>query len=312
MKALPPVRAEDRIQWRLGLDAVSHVGGGPIRYLDRIAAQLEGRALFGDNLARTLETLGHIEFMRDLHSGAPAEWEIAPPTLVGMPDNTWRCTGFRSDSVVAAIEDTCYDLGTSFERRPEHGGPDTIAIGQLTSEQQSALVAAMSAAADQPAAAVPDAARAITNVLGPITALVDTLHVEPPTGARSAERWNPLTCRFHPVRSLDDPGAFRISRFARKYVFRTEADVDGGVVRVADARVVKHLAAVQSGLPLIGYDDANHDLYVPLGADLPGLWGRAAALCAAQAPIADQNERILHYRHVPPDVAARLATLLST
>ena len=77
LSALPVVRKEDRIDWRLGLDALSHIGGGPIRFLDRVAQQLETGGLFGDEFVRLLESLGHIEIVRDPRTGAPTSWRVA-------------------------------------------------------------------------------------------------------------------------------------------------------------------------------------------------------------------------------------------
>lgn len=79
---------------------------------------------------------------------------------------------------------------------------------------------------------------------------------------------------------------------------------------VGDARLVKFAAALDVGLPLVGYDQAARVLYVPLGADLPGLYGRAAVLASGHPPLENTNEHLLEYRSVPSHVAARLCHLL--
>ena len=80
--------------------------------------------------------------------------------------------------------------------------------------------------------------------------------------------------------------------------------------QLGDALIVKYLAAREFGTTLIGYDSESEILYVPLGADLPGLYGRAAALSSARPPVVNMDEHILEYRQVPPELVAQLNHLL--
>jgi hypothetical protein len=79
---------------------------------------------------------------------------------------------------------------------------------------------------------------------------------------------------------------------------------------LGDARVVKFAAALDSGQSLVGYDKSAQALYVPLGADLPGLYGRAATLASGYPPTENASEHVLQYRDVPPALAGQLAGLL--
>ena len=81
---------------------------------------------------------------------------------------------------------------------------------------------------------------------------------------------------------------------------------------IGDARLVKYASAADSGLPLVGYDADQRVLYAPLGADLPGLYGRAAVLCSGRAPHENLEERLLEYHNVPPRFATRIFQLLRT
>ena len=100
--------------------------------------------------------------------------------------------------------------------------------------------------------------------------------------------------------------------FNRTYFLRRPSDVEAMRATVGDARIVKYAANLVTGQSLIGYDAAGRSLYVPLGADLPGLYGRAAVLASGAAPIEGEKDHILIYRDVPADLAARISTLLST
>jgi hypothetical protein len=79
---------------------------------------------------------------------------------------------------------------------------------------------------------------------------------------------------------------------------------------LGDARLVKFAAALNAGIGMVGYDADAQVLYVPLGADLPGLYARAAVLASGYAPKENTAERLLEYRNVPPDLASHLAALL--
>jgi hypothetical protein len=79
---------------------------------------------------------------------------------------------------------------------------------------------------------------------------------------------------------------------------------------LGDARIVKYLAALDARSGLVGYDAEEQVLYVPLGADLPGLYGRAAVLASGRPPLENPDEGILQYGNVPPAMAGHLAHLL--
>ena len=59
---------------------------------------------------------------------------------------------------------------------------------------------------------------------------------------------------------------------------------------LGDARIVKYLAAADSRHALIGYHSKSQVLYVPLGADIPGLYGRAAVLSSGCPPQENHRE----------------------
>ena len=84
-------------------------------------------------------------------------------------------------------------------------------------------------------------------------------------------------------------GAYRISAFGRSYIYRRIEDLETMSGRVGDARLVKYAAALDSGLPLTGYDPSPRSSIVPLGADLPGLYGRAAVLASGRPPVEDEK-----------------------
>ena len=82
-------------------------------------------------------------------------------------------------------------------------------------------------------------------------------------------------------------------------------DVRERRARVGDSRIVKYLAARELGWSLVGYDRDRQLLIVPWGAQLPGLYERAAVLCSGEPPL-KMTDGTVAYQSVPPVIAAAL------
>jgi hypothetical protein len=72
---------------------------------------------------------------------------------------------------------------------------------------------------------------------------------------------------------------------------------------LGNAQLVKHIANLWAGDPLIGYHSLSGSVVTPLGADLPALYGRALALNSGRAPHAIEKHRMLQYPAVPREIA---------
>ena len=101
------------------------------------------------------------------------------------------------------------------------------------------------------------------------------------------------------------------SAFRSMYVYRSEADVESQQAVVGTAQLVKHLEALRMGRPLLGYYPGPRRLATALGADLPGLYGRAAVLNSGLLPTGASKQRALVYHDVPAAFAAHLFDLLA-
>ncbi len=308
VKALAPVRVAEGIDWSAAFDVVCHVGSGPASSLARIAAQLEGTSLFGNIFERRLEALSHIEIERT-SSQMIASWEVVEPLILGLGDGSAVLAGFRSAKMLDAIRDYVKDC-QGFLEIEEVDAPPVVYIRNLTSDQLGNLTAVMSVVVQREARYVPRASEQLCAELPPLSRARRGLPTTTTTRARSYERWDPVTARFVQVDNASSAGAFRLSGFTRQYIYRTTNDVAKMRAVIGDARIVKYLAAADAGLAIVGYDVAAKVLYVPLGADLPGLYGRAATLCSGRLPHENRNEQILEYRNIPADVAAHLSRLL--
>jgi hypothetical protein len=80
---------------------------------------------------------------------------------------------------------------------------------------------------------------------------------------------------------------------------------------LGDVRLVKYFAAIASEKPLVGYDPEAEVLYTPLGAELPGLYGRSACLASGKPPRSNASDNLFEYHGVTPELATLLMTKLS-
>ncbi|MEU1837470.1 hypothetical protein [Micromonospora chersina] len=299
-----PVQAEF-LTWDVGLDALMHAGGGAISALERIALQIEGSLLFVDTFTRTLEALAHIAVRRDERTLEPVEWEIAPPAFAQLADGAYLLTGYWPPSYLETLEELADEAGAKVA--VETTGPG---LCRRTLIAQSPTAAEEVAGVMGDVTVAEDAARAILRAAPDLSALEAALPTVTMPGARRIQQFHLGSAAWIPQHHAEALGAFRLESFGSTYVVRRELDLANGTARIGTAQLVKHLEALRAGRPLLAYDPVARVLDVPLGADLPGLYGRAAVLCAGRPPTPIKDRRILRYQEVPADVADMLATRL--
>ena len=82
-------------------------------------------------------------------------------------------------------------------------------------------------------------------------------------------------------------------------------------MRRVDSRLAKHAVASWIGEPLVGFDAESETLYVPLGAELPGLYERAVVGVPGVIPKPDLERAVTTYGATPEDVALRVVGALT-
>lgn len=146
-------------------------------------------------------------------------------------------------------------------------------------------------------------------VLPSVTSLQPSLARRPIPAAKQIERWDTLSASWVETEQLHKPGAYRLSNFSRIYCLRAEADVAMGTIAVANVQLVKHVASAWAGDPLVGYHDATKSMLVPRGADLPGLYARAAVIASGRIP--ELKKAGLQYFDISRELADILYTKLA-
>ena len=289
--------------WDTALDALHHMGGGAWSLLERVALQVEASNLFVDSFARHLELLGHIEVARDPRTWQPTAWGVSPTVLAGRSDGTWGLQGYWSWSLRADLRSALHSSGGDLSCSGGAGAPTAWTVTGLSPE-------ALGLVEELGATVVPDAALRLAQHLPRLTDVVDALHVRSADVVGEIKRFACLGPRWEPRKDLEAPGAYRVHRHSWFDLLRTEADIVAGTARVSTVYLSKHAAALRTGHPLLAYDVQRCELTVPLGSDLPGLYGRAAVLASGRVPT--KQGRRLVYGEVPPDVAALIAERIST
>ncbi|MFF3566886.1 hypothetical protein ACFYXQ_03795 [Nocardia jiangxiensis] len=298
--------------WDAALDALMHLGGGPISSLESIALQLEGSSLFVDNFIRTLEALGHIAVERD-ELWRAARWEISPSCLAQTTGGAYRFTGFWPSEFVDGVVEQASKHGTRVSVGSEGLGPSTCAVSNLDDAADVMVV-------DPGISIVEQSGPRMLEALPRLSAVGAALPRTPMPGFQSAERFDVSSGSWVTTADPFVPGAYRLRRgFETTYLFRRAADVAAETAAIAPVHLVKHLAANDIGATLVSYRKEIETILLPQGSDLPGLYGRAIVAMSGHLPatkklsMKDKPPRhCLAYTDIAPDSADLLVTLLAT
>lgn len=305
LASLEPVATNEVRDWSTAFDAVLHAGGGSWSHLERIALQLEPTSLFVDQFARTLEALGHVDIRRDPSTMQPVSWEVGPTVLAGT-GSEYVFAGFWPNGLYTLASERIQDEGIGLAMAEDHDCPtqyfaQAAALPDLVSKPLQ----------DEDIAVVDLAWQDLAAVLPPLSDVLEGLPRQSASMSGEISRFDTRDASWQKVESLEEPGAFRVRRFATLDLVRTSTDVANGLIARSNVQLGKHLAALMDGRPLMAYDAINQRLVVPLGAELPGLYGRAAVAASGLPPYASRKDGLLWYEQVPPTLAGHLYELFN-
>lgn len=289
---IPPVVESDEANFEVAFDALNHIGAGSIRAFDRIASQIEGSGLFADTFLRQLEVVGHVDVRRD-GSLRAAEWAVNSSTLVPVGDRRWVLIGARSGELLEKLENLVRGravlnrtVDAELVRVEIIGDPSATALKEIG-------VALLGASPS----------RSIAEALPPLSEVARSLKRVAVPFYRYLEFWDTSSASWLPVEALSQVGAYRLKNFESTYAIRSAEDIANGVIGLGNAQIVKHIANLWAGDPLIGYHSRSGSVVTLLGSDLPALYGRPLALCSGRVPRQITNFRMLQYPGVPREVA---------
>lgn len=303
---LRDIQRDASLSWDSCLDALIHVGGGGIGSLERVALQAEGSSLFVDEFTRTLELLGHIDVRRDANM-QPTEWEANPAYLAETTGGRFVLGGVWSQGRRQSLFEVAQSAGWDLRQAT---GTTGLSVWHLHGATANALQE-MITAVGLDAYVVPDAIHRMLDVLPTLGEVEAALPAIPIPDYQKASLFDVSLAAWRHTPGVGQPGAYRLEQaFRRASVWISPENALVREAQVAGVQLVKHLAARRSNHPLIAYHQSTEHLVVPMGADLPGLYGRVVALCSGEPPKVSPPTRSIAYAHVPKDVATRITSLL--
>lgn len=290
------------------LDALSYGSAGRAEQLRALGGELDSDPLFAWRAARDLAALGHIDLAYDCKTARLSSWQASPPALAETADGSWVLTGARSATVVQALGRLLEAAGAPLESETPDRGP-TVWRSRATADLLRALpLSDLRTPIGEGITLVPAISRRLAAAVPRLRSILATLPAFQ-IGARSLERFDPISAQWTAAEP-DRPGAYRLDDWGRTYGFASEADLRDGIMRLADAPIVKHLAAQVEGVSLLGYDPERRALTTPLGADLPTVLERAAVACRGVLPRLRTDLGLLEYAGVDTELAERLQAVL--
>lgn len=303
--SLPPAAHSQQRDWATAFDALLHTGGGTWSQFERIALQIEPTALFVDHMARTLESLGHIDVRRDPTTMQPSHWEVCPTALVATEED-YLFAGFWPNELYTDVSERLDEQGIRMSASEAADVPAQYFVAEATlpGEARELLNANEVMIIDSPW-------NDLVSFLPPLSAVLAGLPRQSSSLVGDISWFDTRTARWVKATSFEAPGAYRVQRFSMIDFVRSEDDVKNQTVARSTVQLSKHIAAMLEGQPLLAYDQACSALLVPLGADMPGLYGRAAVAASGLPPVQVSKSRILKYEGVPEELALHLYDLMS-
>ena len=286
--------------WAPLKDALTFLGGGKRGSLSIIARQAEDSERFEEWFVGHLQALGFLEVIRD-GNWTVRRWQVCSPALTQLVDGSVLLTGGwraeQEETVTAAAE----SLGAEVVVL----SPEDHATTLL---QDVDLDALRDELPDGMCDVVYEAGPIMLDTLPPLSSVVDSLPLIEMQYNGVAEHFVPEDATWEATENRNQAGLFRINHHHRtRYAFRTEADVASGHARPVSSALGKHLAARDTGTPLLSHDSELQLLSVPIGAELPGLYGRAAVLCSGLLPTKVDEDFSLNYGDISDEFASALA-----
>lgn len=284
------------------LAALSYARAGSWAVYERIAQQLGEEPWFSVESARTLASLGHIDLIVDSRTARVTGWGVTTPTLCAIADGA-ILAGARSSTLLSRLHADVEALEGSITQLENPDGPLTIKINGINTMDLQELAQSLEDAVGGHVHVNAAGAAGVAAALPELAAIEAMLPQLSPPDA-SLERFDLAANKWQPVGAIDHGGAYKLLTRPLRYGYVERGD-GGGVIRSADNRLVKWLAACSAQQDLLAYDSASKLLLTRLGAQLPGLYERAAVLCSGRPPI-KRIDGTVAYVEVTPEVASAL------
>ena len=248
--------------------------------------------------ARMLSTLGHLEI-----DWKDARWAAAPPVLTILPAAGAHAllTGARTRALMDRLSDASDSPHLYLSPLKQRLAPTAMLIACEDETDIEALALTLSIAYEY------SVSERLSNLLPELDSYLALADAMPAARGYGVVQLDLVTLKWVDVESDRDPGLYCYDAYGRpvyRLVVRPEE------IYEVDWAIGAWAALSRWGENRLDYreDAVNGTLVVPMGAPLPTLHARTAALCSGLAPGA--IEGTLWYRNVPRHIAERIARAL--
>ncbi|MGP5022252.1 hypothetical protein ACTXIU_11740 [Glutamicibacter arilaitensis] len=284
------------------LDTLMFLGEGTRKDFSMLARQLEDSALFERQLLMSLEALAFIEVERDVSMEVIA-WESVYQCVAGTDNGEWLLTGPWSEHLVEELTE-CVESAGGSSLKVDAGPFNVVHFTGLTPR---ALTSALEDYTNADSV-TPFSGRKLADALPPLSQIVQELPRTAFPFAQEYEYFHVENAQWIPSEFAQIPGLYRLPRVhGSGYYLRTQTDIAEGKSAKVWAELGKHLAANILRRPLMSYHPSTKKLQVPLGAELPGLYGRAAVLASGKLPEAQSRINSVIYSGISPETAVAIS-----
>jgi hypothetical protein len=291
--------------WSALIDSLFFLGAGSRREFSTLARQIEDTALFENQLLRDLEALSVIELERNDELDV-VRWESAATCFGQLADGSWILTGFWNRQLKGEVLEDLKAAGATISVN----APSRQSL-HVVDDIPQATIAAIAEKFEVDLVA--NAAVALANALPKLSAVGAGLARRSMPFAESYEYFNSQSVSWVAMETAGLPGLYRVSHsFSSRYYFRSAQDVADGLAALVTVELGKHLAALAANRPLIAYDPVEATLSVPVGAELPGIYGRAAVMGDGGLPEIQRLLRSTTYFNIPTAAAEALIGKLTS
>jgi len=303
-KLITPIKSEASGRWDAAFDAMCFLRHGKVEDISNITSQIDGVEFVVERFIHGLQSLGHADFKLDRNFRTET-WSISPSTVVKISSTKGFLAGFRSAEMVRMITEQIVQIGGTLERFENRDLPCSIIVTVPTPDDFSIVFEKiLDPVTGYQIRIVADICALLARGVGSISQLFGASPKIRIPGYHQLKRWDPMLTKWV---NADDPtiaGAHQFRGNGNQYTYsEVGIDIDGRVIS-GSVRTVKHKVAQSVQIPLTYYDESTKQFYARLGAELPGLYGRALVAASGLSPREDTKRRIVIYSGIEPQLAS--------
>jgi hypothetical protein len=291
-----PNITESMVTWDMALDALMHLGGGSESFISAIAANIDSSPLFRHNFINLIEDLGHIDVARDANAQVIG-WEINPSFAAIIRNEIYLLGYWPKNSKILLKE----HFGASFKVQDLE---DSVSQCKLVGTSIEQLVSFC----EEHSLDINISENSDEIMISALPRFLDALETLPEKQAGLYEevaKYDPKSNSWLPGNDFDGAGGYRLkSAYKVEYCILANELGSKRSIKSVSAATAKHFEAITNHKrPLFGYLESSEQLFVPVGAPLPGLYQRAAVLASGSSPSIDSTGKLRVYENISLDFA---------